>query len=1073
MSQDDDLTPDLYARVHTILAEGRHLSGPELDSFLAKECGDDAELLSRIRELLELGDDDVTDAFSENHVRAARRELESMLDQSSTWMPERIGDFAILKRIGQGGMGVVYEAEQDSPRRRVAIKLMHPMQTTPERMRRFGREIEVLGRLQHPGIAQIFEVGTFDAGRGEQPFFAMELVEGVDVRTYCEREHLDLRARIELLAGVAEAVQYAHERGVVHRDLKPDNVLVDEQARPRVLDFGIARMQSQTSTLSTMTSEGQLVGTLAYMAPEVLKEEKGAVTPQVDVYALGVLGYELLVGHSPHRVEGLHLPQVVAVLTRGEPPRAGTSDTRLRGDVETILGKALASETNERYATAAALAGDLRRYLADEPILARPPSRTYLLRKFTRRNKALVAGVLATLLVSVVGAVVATRLAVQAQANFELAEKRRKEAEANEAEATRRADEVLRLSALQDYDEQLDRADELWPAHPDRLQAYQDWIADARALVADLPLHRSKRDELREGALAQSEEEREADRRAHPDFARLEVLPAEIASRRAALSQRRDGVEAEPFEPAWSALPSDATALNALAWPLVKPDREVFDREAESLALAERALVLARETGDGALVATIGNTRSRALFALGRDTKAREASAMAAAAAPDERREEFAGYLAELEDSIAEVRSEAGFAQAEDELVALAAEVRELESRVTERQTWRFPETDAGREARWWHANLNKLIASLEGWHEATGLLSERGDAVSAEHGWSVPRRLRFAERLRDGLSPAGEWHGRWAAATAAIAAHPGYGGLELSPQVGLVPIGPDPESGLWEFWHVATGAEPERDAEGKLVLTEATGVVLVLIPGASFWMGASTDPEAEHNHDPQAQSDEGPVHEVTLSAYFLSKYEMTQAQWELATGTDPAYRTPLTRDYVKSRLHPVEQVSWSACNRELERKGLRLPTEAQWEHGCRAGSTEARPFGDADFASYANVKDRSFVQAFSGPDNAEAWEDGFPAHGPVGSLRPNDLGLHDVLGNVWEWCLDAPVPDFYRRSGMVDPLAEGQGVDARVSRGGSFNDTAANTRAAIRHNFTPSFASYSRGVRPARVISE
>ncbi len=1075
MTHDQGRSSELYARVHAILAEARHLSGPELERFLARECGDDEALLREVRTLLDQGHAEADDALSEGVLQAGRQALESVLDEGPAWMPERIGEFTILRRIGHGGMGVVYEAQQEVPRRRVAIKLLHPVQTTPGRVRRFRREAEVLGRLQHPGIAQIFEVGTFDAGRGEQPFFAMELIEGVDIRTHCDRETVDLRGRVELLAMVAEAVQYAHERGVVHRDLKPDNVLVDAKGRPRVLDFGVARVNSQTSAPSTMTAEGQIVGTLAYMAPEVLRNEPGA-TAQVDVYALGVLAYELLVGQLPHRVEGLDLPQVVAVLTQREARPAGDSDTRLRGDLETILGKALATETSGRYATAGALAGDLRRYLADEPILARPPSRVYRLSKFARRNKALVGGVVATLAASILGAAIAVSYAVDARASSELAEERRREAKASEeralaseADATRRAEEVFRLSALQDYFELVAEADELWPAHPDACRAYEEWIESARALVADLPLHRATLAEVRAGAVPQSDEERRADRRAHPDTPRLETLPALIASRRAALVQRRDGVVAEPFEPDWDTLPASAAALNEVAWPLVSPERKVFGREAEGFALAERGVELAMEAGDALQAASIVDSIAWGHFALGRDAQAREASEYAIELAPEERKQQFQGLLELIQRTIAEV----SLPESEAELAALTAELEALESRVNERQTWTFPDTDAGRKARWWHANLTQLIGVLEALEdEVTGLLSEAPEAVSAEHGWSVPRRLRLAQRLRDGVAPAGEWHARWAEATAAIAEDPVYGGLHLSPQVGLVPIGQDPVSGLWEFWHVATGAEPERDPDGHLVRAEQMGVVLVLIPGGSFWMGATRDPEAAHNFDEHATSDEGPVHEVLLSAYFFGKYELTQAQWGRATGTFPSART-LANGRAESLLHPVEQVSWTMCKETLERMGLRLPTEAQWENACRAGSRDALPFDVAEYASYANVKDEAFERLFRGVGSHEPWDDGFGGHGPVGSLRANAFGLHDTLGNVWEWCADTMFADWYFRTPKEDPLAEGNPEDPRVMRGGSFNDFAAATRPTIRHNFSAQFLSYSRGVRAARAVTE
>ncbi|MEM7306941.1 MAG: serine/threonine-protein kinase [Planctomycetota bacterium] len=406
-----------YARVHAILGGARGLEGASLDEYLARTCEGDAALRGEVLELWAAGrDDGADDAFAEIVLAGARRALDRVVDDgSSAWLPDRIGDYTILRQIGRGGMGVVYEAQQDSPRRRVAIKLLHPMHATRERLRRFRQEAELLGRLNHPGIARIFEAGTFDAGRGPQPFFAMELVDGVDVRTYCEERGLGRQERLRLLAQVADAVEYAHGQGVIHRDLKPDNVLVDEHGHPRVLDFGIARSDGTSATLSTIvTEEGQLVGTLAYMAPEQLRQVPGAVSVRVDVYALGVMGFELLAGRLPHAVEELPLSDAIAILATAEPPRAGVFDATLRGDLETLLGKALEPAPGRRYASAAALAEDIRRHLDHRPIVARPPSRIYQVRKFARRNKALVGGVLATLLVAATGALVAGKYALAA-----------------------------------------------------------------------------------------------------------------------------------------------------------------------------------------------------------------------------------------------------------------------------------------------------------------------------------------------------------------------------------------------------------------------------------------------------------------------------------------------------------------------------------------------------------------------------------------------------------------------------------------------------------------------------------
>jgi serine/threonine protein kinase/WD40 repeat protein len=413
-----------YARVTEILAGARECQGDALAAYLDGACGEDTPLRAEVLELLALARDDAgeRDAFGEQVISNARLALEAVVDSATdTWLPEVIGTYRIVRQIGRGGMGIVYEATQQSPKRSVAIKLLHPIHATPDRLRRFRREAEMLGRLQHPGIAQVIEASTYDIGHGAQPFFAMELVDGIDIRTHCDRAGLDQRARIELLAEVADAVDHAHRHGVVHRDLKPDNVLVDSRGRPRVLDFGIAHVTGDTPWSTMMTQQGQLVGTLGYMAPEQLTAAASEVTPSVDVYSLGVLGYELLTRRLPCGVADQPVSKAIAMLATSEAPPASRFEPSLRGDLDTILGKALEADPARRYASAAALADDLRRFLRHEPIRARPPSRTYLIRKFTRRHRTLVGGALATLFTLVAGTVTAIVFAQQARHQRDLA----------------------------------------------------------------------------------------------------------------------------------------------------------------------------------------------------------------------------------------------------------------------------------------------------------------------------------------------------------------------------------------------------------------------------------------------------------------------------------------------------------------------------------------------------------------------------------------------------------------------------------------------------------------------------
>jgi tetratricopeptide (TPR) repeat protein len=334
-------------------------------------------------------------------------------------LPERIGRYRILRQLGEGGMGTVFEAEQDSPRRVVALKVIRPGAMSPVALRRFEHEQLILGRLQHPGIAQIYEAGVADG----QPYFAMELVRGEGLVEHARTRKLSTRARLELMARICDAVEHAHQKGVIHRDLKPQNVVVDGAGQPKVLDFGVARVtDSDLQATSVHTALGTMVGSIAYMSPEQLDADQEQLDTRSDVYALGLMLWELLAGRRPFDFAGKQLPEVLRVLREEDVPSLTRVSRSFQGDVEQIVGKALSKEKARRYASAAEMAADLRRHLNDEPIVARAPSALYQMGKFARRHKLLMGSVAAVFVAVFAGAVASTFEAVRANRAEKLAE---------------------------------------------------------------------------------------------------------------------------------------------------------------------------------------------------------------------------------------------------------------------------------------------------------------------------------------------------------------------------------------------------------------------------------------------------------------------------------------------------------------------------------------------------------------------------------------------------------------------------------------------------------------------------
>ena len=965
-----------FQRAQEVFLAARVLSAVERTALLERECSATPGLRETVEGMLAAESQDPNflgaspfgpEKFSGGH----RARIQKLVTQSNAGRR-----LVVENEVARGGMGSILKVHDVDLRRTLAMKVIRGQSgasstgevpgVQPNLVERFLEEAQVTGRLEHPGVVPIHELGVDSEGR---LYFTMPLVGG---RTLAEVfDHVrdedpkwSRTGALGLLQKVCETMAYSHHVGVVHRDLKPANVMVGDFGEVYVMDWGLARVREATNARDIRpadeadndrtrlldadsplrTRDGAVLGTPSYMSPEQALGESERVDAASDIYALGSMLYHLLVGAAPYTSEeSRNSREVLAAVRRGPPPSIESLAPKTPAELVAICERAMAREPEDRYLDMAAFASDLQAYLEGRVVRAHRTGAWVELRKWVGRNR-LAASVAAIALVAVLLGVVGV------------------------AAAERRSADLSRSFMIFYLEEE---ANTLWPAVPEMIPGMEQWLTDAQELGARI-------------------------------------------------------------ETAIAGLPGDSQVL--------------AERQAGMRASNQR----------------IKNLRVK------------------------------------MEDRL-----------------AFAASIEEL--------------TRTSPEAR---AAWNTAVASIAA--------SERYQRVEP---------------------------------------------FQLTPQLGLFPLGENPTTGLWEFWHVQSGLRPELNPNwsedalewnpetpgscNRWIIGEETGIVFVLIPRGTFRMGAERPPVGVEyevtadglrvslvepgsladragiqiddvlqsvnkvpirnvkqfdsrlhtlrpgidtefavrrgneervlsaevkigfgspNINPWTESDSGPIHDVTLQPYFISKYEMTQGQWlrspveilDPSTRGKPFRQTPDPRlgipDHIVDRSHPVESVSWFDSYQTLERLGLSLPTEAQWERAARAGTGTRFWPGNriVDLQGKENIGDATAAQTVPGWAASMLVNDRFVAHAPVGSFEPNGFGLHDALGNVSEWSREASV------RGYPDPVqdedgARGPGPEVatshRVARGGQF--TRAGIGVAGRWWVPSRSVVEVLGVRPARGIQD
>src|SRR5580698_4618507 len=382
----------------------------ERGAFVERSCGDDAAVRQRVEDLLRAYGQSGGPLDKLAAAMAPTKLAEPIQEQAGA----TIGPYKLMEQIGEGGFGLVFVAEQQQPiRRKVALKIIKPGMDTRDVIARFEAERQALALMDHPNIARVLDAGTTESGR---PYFVMELVRGIPITDYCDKNQLTPRERLELFIPVCNAIQHAHLKGIIHRDIKPSNVLVtmhDGKPVVKVIDFGVAKALHQSLTDRTIyTRFAQMIGTPLYMSPEQAEMSGLDIDTRTDVYSLGVLLYELLTGMTPFdkkRLAKAAYDELLKIIREEEPPKPslrlsrssdslpsiaalrktepGKLSRMFSGDLDWIAMKALEKDRTRRYETANAFAADVLRYLNDEPVEASPPSTPYRIRKFARKHR--------------------------------------------------------------------------------------------------------------------------------------------------------------------------------------------------------------------------------------------------------------------------------------------------------------------------------------------------------------------------------------------------------------------------------------------------------------------------------------------------------------------------------------------------------------------------------------------------------------------------------------------------------------------------------------------------------------